>query len=108
MPNLPQSPAQFQLRLSGWKAIAVILAILTFSIAAIAVLAIGFFVIILPLIILAPVVYYFVPKLRPRRFTQTDAASQPMDSDMIIDGDFQVIDANAAKEVSERIGSETP
>jgi UPF0716 family protein affecting phage T7 exclusion len=93
MPRPPNSPAQFQFRLSGWKAIAVGLVILATIIAALALLAIGFFVIFLPVMILAPVLYYFVPKLRPRRFMRADAARQPKDRGAVIDGDFRVVDA---------------
>jgi UPF0716 family protein affecting phage T7 exclusion len=97
MPRPPNSPVQLQLRLSGWKAIAVGLVILATIIAALGLLAIGFFVFFLPVLILVPVLYYFVPKLRPRRFTQTDAARQPKDGGAVIDGDFRVVDARAVE-----------
>ncbi len=97
MPRPSNSPAQFQLRLSGWKAIAVGLVILATLIAALALLAIGFFVLILPLMILAPVLYYFVPQLRPRRFTRADTAMQPTDGGAIIDADFRVVAANTVE-----------
>jgi UPF0716 family protein affecting phage T7 exclusion len=99
MPRPPNFPAQFQLRILGWKAIAVGLAILVAIIAALVLLTIGFFIIILPLMILAPVLYYFVPKLRTKlRYIDDNVTKQATDSGAIIDGEFKVVDTCAAEE----------
>ena len=87
MPRLPNSPVQFQFGVRGWAAIAVGLIVL----AAIAFLAVGLFIVILPLMLLAPILFRFFPKPILYRVgappEKPRAAAAP-----IIEGDFKVID----------------
>jgi hypothetical protein len=87
---------RIQFGLRGWAAIVAGLAIL----AAIALLAIGLFIFILPVLILAPVFYWLVP--RPKAYRVSDPASKKAAGDTsIIDGEFRVIDAGAPQGNSE-------
>jgi len=83
---MPQ-PMGFRIRLgwSGWfrlvLAVGVILAIAT----VVALLLLGTFIILLPVVVVGSLLYYLFPGLRyPRQ-------SRPRDAD-IIDGDYRVID----------------
>src|SRR5580698_2448736 len=58
MQRLPNSPVQFQLGVRGWAAVAVGLVI----VAALALLTIGFFIVLLPLLLLAPILFWILPK----------------------------------------------
>jgi hypothetical protein len=58
-----------------------------------------FFIIILPLMILAPVLYYFVPKLRSKpRNIDDNVMKQATDSVAIIDGEFKAVGTSADEE----------
>ena len=64
-------------------------------------LAVGLFVFLLPAMILAPVLYYFLPGLKPvprpgRDNGQTGATGDPT----IIDGEYRVINAAALEDRS--------
>jgi hypothetical protein len=82
MPQTPNSPLRIQFGLRGWAAIAVGLLLL----GALAFLALGIFIIFLPLMLLAPVFYWLLPK--PARYRAGNAAGK----ETIIDGDFEVVD----------------
>jgi hypothetical protein len=73
-----------RLGLRGWAAIGVGLAVLI----ALATLAIGLMVVLLPLALLASVFYYFLP--RPKISL---AGYEPPTDPEIIDGEFHVVDA---------------
>jgi hypothetical protein len=93
MSRPPISPLRLRLGFSGWAAIAASLALLAAIIAALAFLAIGLFVVFLPVMLLAPVLYYFMPRPKPthpRRNGQKTAATKDA---TIIDGEFRVISA---------------
>ena len=107
MPTPPNFPNQFQLKLSGWKAIAVGLIILASVIAALALLAVSFFILILPLIILTPVLYYFVPKLKPARSMKQGATSQTATGD-IIDADYTVVDGGPVQTEPKKLDVNEP
>jgi len=87
MQRLPNSPIQFQFGVRGWAAIAVGLAIL----ALVTFLAIGLFILILPVLLLAPILFWFLPK---PRFHRVGAWSEkpPVTEATIIEGHFKVID----------------
>jgi hypothetical protein len=92
MPQPPVSPIRFRLGLSGWTALASGLILLVAILAAVIFLALGFFIFLLPAMILAPVLYYFMPGLKPaprpgRGAGKTGATEEPT----IIDGEFRVI-----------------
>jgi hypothetical protein len=93
----PNSPIRFQLGLSGWTAIAVGL-LIVMAITAIAFLALGLFVLVLPLLLIAPAVRYFTSK---PGIVRNPAASNGKGG-TIIDGNFSVIDRSAATEQSDR------
>lgn len=106
MPRIPNAPGQFQLQLSGWKAIAFGLMFLAIVIAVLVLLTIGFFVIALPIMLLAPVFFYFMP--RPKRFTQADPTETPANGGEIIDVDYQVLDETPVETDQPRIDRERP
>jgi fatty acid desaturase len=91
MPRLQNSPVRIQLGLRGWAAIATALAILIAVIVAITFLAIGLFVFVLPAMLLAPLVYYFMPKPKPVR-PVSDTAERELNRPTTIDGTFRVTD----------------
>jgi len=108
MPRIPNAPGQFQFQLSGWKAIAFGLVFLAIIIAVLILLTIGFFVIALPIMLLSPVLFYFVPKLKPKRFTQDEATGSPMNDGEVIDVDYQVVDETPVETDHPRITRERP
>jgi len=108
MPRIPNAPGQFQFQLSGWKAIAFGLAFLAIIIAVLILLTIGFFVIALPIMLLSPVLFYFVPRLRPKRFTQDEATGSPMNDGEIIDVDYQVVDETPVETDPRQISADKP
>jgi hypothetical protein len=71
--------------LRGWAAIGEATVVLV----AVAVLALGLFVLFLPILLLAPVLYYFLP--RPKGYSLR--RQQPKDS-TIIEGEFRMIDSS--------------
>ena len=87
MQRLPNSPLQFQFGVRGWAAIAVGVAILAVA----AFLAIGFLILILPVVLLASILFWFLPK---PKFYRVGARSEkpPVTEATIIEGDFKVID----------------
>ena len=92
MQRLPNSPFQFRVGVRGWAAIAVGAAIL----AVVALLAIGFFILLLPLVLLAPILFWFLPKPRIYRFGARPEKPPATDA-AVIEGDFKVIDDKAAR-----------
>jgi len=80
--------------------------ILATVIAALALLAVSFFVLILPLMLLAPVLYYFVPKLNPRRMKQ-DATRQAPAGD-VIDADYTVVSEAAVEAEPKKLDVNKP
>jgi len=87
---MPQySPVRIQFGLRGWAAIVVGLAI----VGAIAFLAIGLLVFLLPVLILSPVLYWLMPKHGRNRVGP--AEKEPAGGTTIIDGNFRVIDRSA-------------
>ena len=97
MQQLPGSQCRIQLGIKGWAAIAIGL---TAFIAVATVLAIGFFFVVLPMVILAPLIYWLMPKQRVF-FVGSPGASKPMNDandstpGPIIDGTYREIDTNA-------------
>ena len=106
MPRIPNAPGQFQLQLSGWKAIAFGLVFLAVVIAVLVLLTIGFFVIALPIMLLAPVLFYFMPRLRPKRFMQADPTQPPANGGEIIDVDYQIVDETPVETDSRQINTD--
>jgi hypothetical protein len=80
-------PFQFQFDVRGWAAVAVGLALL----AALAFLAVGLFILILPLMLLAPILFWFLPKPKVYR-VGTPSQKPPPTEATIIEGEFKVID----------------
>ena len=103
MQQLPGSQYRIKFGLKAWALIAVGL---TAFIAVAIGLAIGFFFIALPMIIVAPFIYWFMPK-RKIHFVEspgtTGVVYDANDSSpgTIIDGEFRVIDTGPAKATSE-------
>jgi hypothetical protein len=83
--------------LRGWAAIGVATAILI----AVAALAIGLFVFLLPVLLLAPALYYFLP--RPKIHAVRNEASK---GSTIIDGVFRVVGTSDTEEHSKAIRRE--
>ena len=83
MPN----PGGFQLRLgwSGWLALIVVLGLVLAVAAVVSVLLIGAMLVILPVAIIAALLYYLFPGLRPR------APHQQREPE-IIEGEYRVVD----------------
>ena len=87
MQRLPNSPLQFQFGVRGCAAIAVGAAIL----AVVAFLAIGFLVLILPVVLLGSILVWFLPKPKFHRVViRTEKPPAPQAT--IIEGQFKVID----------------
>jgi hypothetical protein len=89
--------------LRGWAAIATALAILIAVIVAITFLAIGLFVFVLPVLLLAPLFYYFMPKPKPVHPVSNLAKEAPS-APLIIDGTFRVTDLTPPEETSDTAG----
>ena len=88
-PHLQESPKHIRFDLRGWAAIATGLALLV----AVTFLAIGLFIFFLPVLLLAPVLYWLMPKPKGYRVSNT-ASKKAAKGTTIIDGEFRVIDAN--------------
>jgi hypothetical protein len=85
------------------------LAIFAVLVAAIAFLAVGLFVFFLPVLLIAPVLYYFMPNLRPKVVTLNGASTQwETKGQTIIDGEFRVVDANEVEGNTEGPGQARP
>jgi len=83
---MPQ-PMGFRIRLgwSGWLALVLALGLILAVATVVAVLLLGTFIILLPVMVVGTLLYYLFPGLRyPRQ-------SRPRDAD-IIDGDYRVVD----------------
>ena len=81
---MPQ-PTGFYVRLgwSGWLTLVVVLGLILAIAAVVAVLILGAFVILLPVILAAGLLYYLFPSLwRPKRTSPTD----------IIEGEYRIVD----------------
>ena len=95
MPQPPKSPIPIQFGLSGWVGIISALATLALFVGAIAFLAVGLFVIFLPILLIVPILYYFLPHLKPKVAPLNGGATQwATKSQTIIDGEFRVVDAD--------------
>jgi hypothetical protein len=93
MPEPIKSPIHMEFGLRGWAAIAAAVAILGATIF----LAIGFFVFFLPVMILAPVLYWLLPK--PKIYSVNIWPENEPTKDMtVIDGEFRVVDASAIED----------
>jgi hypothetical protein len=100
MRELPGSQYRLQFGLKGWTSIIVGLAIF---IAVATFLAIGFFFVVLPMILLAPVIYYFMPWkseqfMRKPETIRTIMATGEVKGGAVIDGEYRVIEADPDKE----------
>ena len=94
MPLLPNSPIRIQFGLRGWAAIAVGMAILV----AIALLAIGFLVFLLPVLLIAPILYWLMPKPKPILNSMNNNMPRQATNDAeIIEGEFTVVSATAVE-----------
>lgn len=100
MSRLPNSQIHFQLGLRGWAAIAAAIIILIAVPVAIAFFAIGLFVFVLPVMLLAPLFYYFMPKQKSTFDSVSDLPNEVPNSATIIDGTFRVTDSSSPKESS--------
>jgi hypothetical protein len=83
----PNSPIYFQL--SGWRAVAAGLLAVA-AVAAIGFFALGLFVLILPVLLIAPLVRYFLKPSKP--LSTAEPAKRERMSGTIIDGNFTVVD----------------
>jgi len=104
MPQPSNSPIRIQIGLRGWAAITAVLAILFAAAVAIAFLAIGFVVFVLPAMLLAPLFYYFMPKPKPIFHPVSDTAEHDLARPTIIDGTFRAMDSNSFDEKSDTSG----
>ena len=91
MPGMPNPQHRIQFTLSGWMAIVGALAILAAVAVAIAFLAVGLFVFLLPALLVTPIVYYLRPKprLNPRR--DNVMSENPTHGATIIEGEFKIV-----------------
>jgi len=96
MQRLPNSPIQFQLGVRGWAAIAVGVAILT----VVTFLAIGFLILIMPAVLLASILFWFLPKPKFHR-AGTRSEKPPVTEATIIEGNFKVIDNTSDSETND-------
>jgi hypothetical protein len=100
MHRLPGPPRHIQFTLSGWTAIAGALAIFAAVTVAITFLAIGLFVFLLPVLLVAPVLYYFRPKPKPTPITDDVMPEGLKNGPTIIEGEFQVVGPREADDRS--------
>ena len=96
MLQLPGSQYRLQFGLKGWASIIVGLVIF---IAVATFLAIGFLFVVLPMIVLAPVIYYFMPRksghvMRAPEMRETSEVK----GGAVIDGEYRVIEADPDEE----------
>ena len=95
MQQLLGSQYRLQFGLKGWASIMVGLAIF---IAVSTFLAIGFFFVVLPMIVLAPIIYYFMPRksehvMATPETMRTIRTTGEEEGGAIIDGEYRVIEA---------------
>jgi hypothetical protein len=98
--QLPGSQYRLQFGLKGWASIGVGLAIF---IAVASFLAIGFFFVVLPMIVLAPVICYFMPKkvghvVRSPETIGSIRTTGEVKGGTVIDGEYRVIESDPDKE----------
>src|ERR1700692_1646231 len=100
MQQLSGSQYRLQFGLKGWASIivglAIVIAVATF-------LAIGFLFVVLPMIVLAPVIYYFTPRksehvMRAPETTGTMRETSEVKGGAVIDGEYRVIEADPDEE----------
>ena len=100
MQQLPGSQYRLQFGLKGWASIivgsAILIAVATF-------LAIGFFFVVLPMILLAPVIYYFMPRkswhvVRTPETMGTRMVPDEVKGGAVIDGEYRVIETGPDEE----------
>jgi 4-hydroxybenzoate polyprenyltransferase len=84
---------QLKFGIKGWMAIGVGVAILGAITTAVVLLAVGLFVFTLPMLILAPLIYWLVPKRKPEnKPIQHPLRMATSNNTEIIEGEFRVID----------------
>jgi hypothetical protein len=86
-------PIRIQFGFRGWAAIAAALVILITVATAIAFLAVGLFVFLLPALLIAPILYWLMPKPKPNPISHTmnnDIPRPGNDAD-VIEGEFTVV-----------------
>jgi hypothetical protein len=98
MQQLHGSGTKIQFGLKGWAAIGVGFAVVL----ATALLAIGLFIFMLPVLILAPAVFYFTHRSKTFPRAAQRSTDHRSSQGAIIDGEFRVIDSddNAGKSTS--------
>lgn len=87
MTQPPHSPIRIRLSTGSWISIIAGLFVVGLILVAIAVLALGIFLFVLPFVAVMTVLYYLFPSMFGRRRPQRQRASVT-----IIDGDFRVVD----------------
>jgi hypothetical protein len=92
------SPLRIQFGLRGWAAIAAALVLL----AAVIFLAIGLFVFLLPVLLLAPILYWLLPKPKIYRISNPASAAEGA---TVIDGEFRVMDVSPVQEAKNNLTS---
>jgi|SRR5271155_285538 len=88
MQQLHRSGARFQLGLKGWAAIGVGFTLVV----AMSLLAIGLFIFLLPVLILATILFFFAHKSKTIPRTVKRSAEYRAPQGTVIDGEFRVID----------------
>ena|ERR1700674_1250610 len=99
MPQPSNAPRHIQFTLSGWIAVAGTLAIFAAVAVAIAFLAIGLLVFLLPALLVAPILYYFRPK--PWLIPMGDDAKPGTRGANVIEGDFRVLRTDKPEDKNE-------
>jgi hypothetical protein len=94
--NYSRTQVKFGLR--GWVAIGLAIAVLGVMTAAVVFLAVGLFVFTLPVLLLAPVIYYFAPKPKLKPMPAWTGKDMPNNSE-IIEGEYRVIKRGGDDEV---------
>jgi len=100
MSRLKNSPVRTQISLRGWAAIAASLIILIAVPVVIVFFAIGLLVFVLPAMLLAPLIYYFVPKSKPVHPVRASAVEERK-RPTTIDATFRVTDMTIPEEKSD-------
>ena len=83
-------------RFSGWRAIAAIVIGLTVMVAVFAFLALGFLFIVVPILVIASIAYYFLPKPKNRPVENSEKMGQTENA-TIIDGTYEVSQDDTGK-----------
>ena len=82
---MPQPSFHVRLGWSGWLTLLIALALVLTVAAVLAIVLLGVFIILLPVVIVSAVVYYFFPSLRNRYREQWRETE-------IIEGEYRVVD----------------